>query len=436
MVGVAVKRKMIKVIHGQIWSEDFSILERLSRDFNSCVRFSYNLFHKKDLEFNEVRKEAKAKYKALNTRQISDAVMLGKAVKTRNKDNKVIFGGKKLFERVRVGIVTKEQWQNARDYKVYARGDASKSGNPNIRVVGEHIRITTGTRQFEHYRLFIPKKYREQLLELLQSGQAYNIRLKRKDATHWGVVIDYEIPDPEVVVNFDNGAIGVDTNVDRIALCEVSRDGNYVKSKTLVNSRLKDGSMDKRKYDIGCLVKQVVHEAKNKQKGIVFENLKFKKDLSGSKKQNRVKSNFVWHKFLELLERKCIEHGIAYRKVNPAYTSFIGKTKYSGIYKVTIHEAAAFVIARRGLGFDEKVSLYNCPSSSVKGRVIGTLVGKYGNKRFHNWKVWGKLKAILTGYRNSMCNLQELYDALRFDGVIPSRKSSSITDGRGEQFCF
>jgi len=32
---------MIKVIHGEIWSNDFTELDQLIRDFQSCVRFSY-----------------------------------------------------------------------------------------------------------------------------------------------------------------------------------------------------------------------------------------------------------------------------------------------------------------------------------------------------------------------------------------------------------
>jgi hypothetical protein len=68
---------MIQVIHGEIWSEDFSELDQFIRDFQSCVRFSYCQFSKDGLEFNEVRKAAKAKYPTLNTRQVSDAVLQG-----------------------------------------------------------------------------------------------------------------------------------------------------------------------------------------------------------------------------------------------------------------------------------------------------------------------------------------------------------------------
>ena len=40
-------------------------------------------------------------------------------------------------------------------------------------------------------------------------------------------------------------------------------------------------------------------------------------------------------------------------KVNPAYTSYIGKTKYANSMKLNSHTAASFVIARRGLGFKD-----------------------------------------------------------------------------------
>ena len=65
---------MIKVIHGQIYSEDFSKLEQLASIYSSCVRWCYVKFKQEPREFNEVRNLAKVKYITLNTRQISDAV--------------------------------------------------------------------------------------------------------------------------------------------------------------------------------------------------------------------------------------------------------------------------------------------------------------------------------------------------------------------------
>ncbi len=42
-------------------------------------------------------------------------------------------------------------------------------------------------------------------------------------------------------------------------------------------------------------------------------------------------------------------------KVNPAYTSIIGKLKYAPIYRIDKDLAGAYVIARRGLGFEERL---------------------------------------------------------------------------------
>jgi IS605 OrfB family transposase len=416
------RRKMRKIIHGQIYLNDFSKLEQLATDYSSCVRYCFVRFQKDKLNFNDVRKLAKQQYKSLNTRQISDATTEAQGLVTRHKDNKVIFGGKKLWEQLKSNIITKKQWKDLRNNRIYARGDKTKSGNPNLRIVGNQLRVTTGNRQFENYKLFIPNKFKKQLEQLLGSGESYNVRLKQQDETHWQVIIDYEVLTPVATIGFNNGVIGVDTNIDRIAVAEISRDGNYLDSQTLVESRLKDGSTNKRNYDIGCLVKQVINIAKEKKKGIVFEDLNFKKDFTGHKKLNRIKSNFVWRKFIELLERKCIQHGIAYKKVNPAYTSLIGKTKYKDMFGITTHESAAYAIARRGLGFNEKLSVYSCEAKRVKKKVMGTLAEKYQNKKVHSWVLWSKVKTVLTGLRNKTYDLKELYGYFHDDSESLSGK--------------
>lgn len=410
---------MIRVIHGEIWSEDFTQLDDLIRDFQSCVRFCYNRFHKEpELKFNDVRKSAKSKYPSLNTRQVSDAVVQGQALKTRHKDNKIIFGGRKAWEEYKAGNITKEQWVRQRDKQIYLRGDKTQKGNLNARLVGETIRLTVGTRQWAIYKLFVSDKFQEQLQQLIESGVAYNVRLVRKGDQHFKIVIDYQVETPTPHITMDNGVVGVDTNPDRIAVASVSKDGNLVETQSFINNRILYGSRDKRDYDLGCLVKQVIQYAQEQNKGIVFEDLKFKKDFRPyERKWNRKKSNFVWKRFVELLERKCIEHGIKYKKVNPAYTSIIGKYKYRWMHKINIHESAAFVIGRRGLGFNEKLSFYKLNSRAVKREVLRTLAGKYENQKHHSWRLWKTLddniETILTGLRVRLADLKEFAGTIR-----------------------
>jgi IS605 OrfB family transposase len=421
---------MIKVIHGEIYSEDFSQLNKLVEDFSSCVRFSYNRFKKDDLGLSDVGRRAKKKYLNLNSRQVADAALRGKGLFVRFKEKKIVFGSRKGWDEFKNGKISKQEWHDKRNNQIYSRGDVTKIGNPNTRIVGDKLRITVGFKEFIFYKLFIPDKFKNDLNSLLVSKQAYNVRLIRKDNNRFRVVIDYSISAPLNKIGFSKGTIGIDTNIDRIAICEVAKDGNFIKSFSLINNKLQFASVNKRNYEISLLVKRVIQFSKDKNKGIVFENLKFKKNFNKNHKLNRIKSNFVYRKFLELLERKCIENGIFYKKVNPAYTSIIGKLKYKDIYKINTHEASAFVIARRGLGCNEKLSFKGYNHKEVKDIVFRNLAGKYKNKRVHSWVLWKCLndnaKAVLTGLSRDTSNLKELgdcqYDTLDYEGETPSGK--------------
>lgn len=76
---------------------------------------------------------------------------------------------------------------------------------------------------------------------------------------------------------------------------------------------------------------------------------------------------------------------------------------------------AAYVIARRGLGSNEKLSVYSCEAKRVKKKVMGTLAEKYQNKKVHSWVLWSNIKTVLTGLRNKTYDLQELYGYFRDD---------------------
>ncbi|MFX1519853.1 MAG: hypothetical protein ACFFCD_08025 [Promethearchaeota archaeon] len=70
---------------------------------------------------------------------------------------------------------------------------------------------------------------------------------------------------------------------------------------------------------------------------------------------------------MHLLERKCKKRGVSFRKIHPAYPSLIGNYKYSGLYNLTVHHLASYVIARRGLDFKEAFpAMYDWVLSQVE----------------------------------------------------------------------
>jgi len=424
---------MRKVIHGEIYSSDLNNLNQLVSNWSSAYRFAFCRFQKESLNFNEVRNQTKLKYQSLNTRQISDAVMQAQALYSRVKDKKVVFGGKKNWNRLIKSEISNDEWKNKKDNQIYSRGDRTKKGNPNSRLLnkngGFYLRITVGNRKFEEYKLFIPNKFEEQLFSLFGSGNFYNVRLLKKDRQHYRVIIDYEVENPNTIIDFSEGIIGIDVNPDRVAISNITGDGNLVKSFSIVNNRMFFGSANKRDYEIGCIIKQIINYALQCNKGIAFENLKFKKDFENQGRRfNRIKSNFVWKKLLTSLEHNCIKNGIMYKKINPAFTSVIGKFKYQKMYSLSIHESAAYVIARRGLGLNEKLSLYEYPSEMVKSIVLD-LAGDR-TKRIHSWNLWRKLrdnyKAVLTELQGRMSNLKELDDNLCDVDENPTGKVVSL----------
>jgi IS605 OrfB family transposase len=345
---------MHKTIPGTIHNGDFEALRQLMTDWSSCVRYAYQRTHKDGLIGNDVVRACKFLYMSkLNQRYIADAVLKAKAV----KKERVIFGGKKSWKDLLTKKISNRQWHDLRASELYSRGDRAKKGNPNIRVIvtpeGCMLRVGLhGNRQFLMFTLYIPEKFQE-FFNL--HSECYDIRIKYR-AGKFYVFIGLLVPESNPVYKFENGCLGIDTNPDGLAVVEIGQDGNLLGHRYLSNNRIQFARHDKRLHDIQELAKQVVDYAVSKQKGIVLEDLKFNcKKPSKSRKFNRMRHNFIYAQLLQAIERRALVCGVEVRKINPAFTSIAGILKYQEQYSLNRHTAAAFIIARRGLGLMEKI---------------------------------------------------------------------------------
>ena len=73
--------------------------------------------------------------------------------------------------------------------------------------------------------------------------------------------------------------------------------------------------------------------------GIVLEDLKFQQSHDTDKYSNRNFHQFTYKKMLNSLIRMSLRNGFSVKTVNPAYTSVIGKLKYSKNFGISVHEA-------------------------------------------------------------------------------------------------
>jgi IS605 OrfB family transposase len=311
----------------------------------------------------------------LPTKYIDSAIYKAKQYPT---DKSVVFGGKRLFEKLCKNHLTgkareglKKQWKEQRQGTLVSIGSKSDRGNRLTRFEDLNgqlcLRITTGNREFIYAKVLRePSNSKDKWITfmamLLESWQtqnyfAYTVELKLRDGEVYGSV-SFEIPTPEVRCTKENGVIAIDTNASPIhlAVAEVSKTGELLSYQTINLHHLLGFSQNSKDHQEWILAHRIVNLAIEKGKAIAVENLKkLRKGKRGDGKAKLRKILYQWNakKFLQKLKRVAMIKGVEIVEVNPAYTSVIGMLKYAPQLNIDKDIAGAYLIGRRALGFRE-----------------------------------------------------------------------------------
>jgi IS605 OrfB family transposase len=362
--------------------DEKTVLDLMHR-FSSATRYAYQ-----KLSESEKRKDLKkilSRLFNINTRYSDDAVFLAYSTIASCKERcqnpkKLIFGSRKLFEQLKKNHLTgkrirklKEKWKESRQGNLYSRGDRSKQGNLNLRFewINDklYLRINTGDRQYIYAKVIRDvKKEKDKWIEFIfmlenayQTNQwfPYSVRLKTKNGKIYAFISVEEKLLPTKIKR-DNGIIGIDVNTYpfHLALAFASKDGNLEKYQSISLNELLEVNSEKRQYLEWQIAHEIIEIAKEEKKAISIENLQKLpkgKRWGGSPKLRGKLQEWSYKRLLNKIEILTKRNGIEIKKVNPAYTSVIGKLKYSPQYNIDKDIAGAYVIARRGLGFKEKL---------------------------------------------------------------------------------
>ncbi|ABY94251.1 MULTISPECIES: IS200/IS605 family accessory protein TnpB-related protein [Thermoanaerobacter] len=358
--------------------QDKQIVLDLMKRWSSCMRFAY----KRLLEGynrNTLKRDLQGTFD-LNSRYVDDAIMKARSILESARElgkspKKVIFGGRDLFGKLQKRHINgkeyqklKTKWQERRKGNLYSRGDKSKKGNLNTRIEvkenGTFLRINVGERKYVYTKIqagYKKNKRREELLqEIRESNIPYSVELKLKNGNIYAYfAIEEEYP--KIKITKDKGVIAIDTNAypDNISWAETDEKGNLISYGSIPMPELASGNKDKKEYFRWQYAHEIVNIAKEKGKAIVIEGLEIKDkgkrgDFSG-RKSRRIRHNFSYKSLLSKIKTLAKREEIEVIEVNPSYTSIIGMLKYSPQYMITKDVAAAYVIARRGLGLQEKI---------------------------------------------------------------------------------
>ncbi len=222
-------------------------------------------------------------------------------------------------------------------------------------------------------------------------GQAISYRFKR-DAKGWRVFTTTNMMDVPVVTDQRRGVIGVDLNADHLAVCETDASGNYVNafSVPLVTY---GKSQHQAEAIIGDAVASVVAYARGVDKPIVMERLDFRQKkavLEGeSRKYSRMLSSFSYGKTKACFLSRGYREGVEVHQVNPAFSSVIGRVKFMERYGLSVHQAAALVLARRLLGCSERIPRRRVAPVGNGVQVAFTVPVRKRVK--HVWTYWGAI---------------------------------------------
>jgi IS605 OrfB family transposase len=183
------------------------------------------------------------------------------------------------------------------------------------------------------------------------------------------------------------GVVGVDINPDHLAVTETDRFGNPVEYYS-VPCLTYGKTSDQRKAAIGDAVRRVVGFALTRHKPLVIEKLDFAKKKSSlehvSRRHARMLSSFAYTGIQTFLRSRAFDAGIAVHEVNPAYTSVVGRHKFSGRYGMSAHDSAALAIGRRFMGLRESLPI----------QLHGTLPLSARNRGRHVWSKWAAVSRM------------------------------------------
>ena len=141
----------------------------------------------------------------------------------------------------------------------------------------------------------------------------------------------------------------------------------------------------------------VVDYAREAGKPIVIEKLDFRQKkaaLEGqSRKYSRMLSSFSYGKIKACFISRGHREGVEINQVNPAFSSVIGRVKFMERYGLSVHQAAALVLARRLLGCSERIPRrWVCP---IGNGVCVAFTVPVRKRVKHVWTYWGAISGQL-----------------------------------------
>ena len=404
------------------------ILEYI-KNYNNVLRFTYNRLHEnKDLKTKEITVLQKTMNNIFVDSHFKNSAIFDS--KTLLHNDKVIFGGKKLFIDRCQDKITKEEFQLKKLRPLYSVGESDKKGNRKFSIITENHIIFKPNKN-EHFLLEInpSKNYQKYLIQLSQLSNERKISIDFKlDLNYIYVSFDLnklknerkitsKIKDRYFAIDMNPNYVGY-TVIDwidgqnykiidkgAISLKDLNDYDDSLKGKGFSSeSKERKYISNKRNYEISDIAHKLERIANHyKCENFVMEDLSIpSKDNGKGKRFNRL-CNQQWcrNRFCNIIKKLCKLDKIKILEVIPNYSSFIGNLVYRD-EKLFDPCLSSIEISRRGYEFNHQ---YILKDKDKKKNIV------FGN--FDEDKVVYIQSLEELGISEQFSSFQELYDKVK-----------------------
>ena len=346
------------------------------------------LFNKTIVKLDEYERSVETDIRKLKTRlALVTEARRQKEKKLENIKNlppeRIVFGGKKLYsEKDTVGI-TKSAEDNKTSQKALKewKQDFFEKRHQSMALPGRHT---------SRYGNFLCKYDRKDLsvtcidgtttvfhdFKLPRYNEAFHTNFTCKPEDRQSICYNFTVKRdrknrPYIIVSvnmklqayensyYGNGAISMDVNYDHFALAEIDEKGKLLDQK-LIRFDLVKKSTGQITNILGAAVKEVFNWCAEKDKRLIVEDIDLTIKLAsrkyGNRKGNHHMTLFAYQRIASSIENQSLRREIAFCKIDPAYTSQMGKFLFMRRYGMSIHQAAAYTIGLVGMGLYDKLA--------------------------------------------------------------------------------
>jgi len=350
--------------------EEEKALENLFFAFGKARRLCYSLRQKYELKGRMSKSEiikSVQELTGMNSRYVKDAYAT-----IENLPPHATFGGLKNQRMREKGKITKEEYKKRRNSIIYARGDKTKGGNLNLRIVevaGEkYLRVNIGDRKWLFLKLFIPDKYMEKYAQYLNGSHPYSVLIKRRDDNKgYNVRITIRV---ECAFKECSRLIALDMNKSHIDFCVMDKKHKDVVAIGKINtSELQNTRSNKREHQIKKVANKVKNLAKHFNADVFIGKLRTSK-FKSHRKANRIVHQMPQYKLRKWIKHICMKNDVKCEERSEANTTKVGRM-LSHILGLDVHKCSAIAFALKLSDFHVFKLLSGVSSYDVNGRRRG-----------------------------------------------------------------